>query len=118
MTRERFFCIAMAGSFLWYWVPGYLFTALSMFNWVCWIAPNNVVINVLFGTNSGLGMSVLTFDWGMIAFIGSPLVTPVRWLSFFFASFIAHISHPVVVPNEHGSCVHSYVLDHCANPLL
>lgn len=76
MTRERFFCIAMAGSFIWYWVPGYLFTALSMFNWVCWIAPNNVVVNTLFGTNSGLGMSVLTFDWGMIAFIGSPLVTP------------------------------------------
>jgi len=82
MTRERFFCIAMACSFIWYWVPGYLFTALSMFNWVCWIAPNNVVINALFGTNSGLGMSVLTFDWAMIAFIGSPLVTPVRWLSF------------------------------------
>ena len=87
MTRERFFCIAMAGSFIWYWVPGYLFTALSMFNWVCWIAPNNVVVNTLFGTNSGLGMSVLTFDWGMIAFIGSPLVTPVCRLSFSVASF-------------------------------
>ncbi|KAF8168231.1 OPT oligopeptide transporter [Crassisporium funariophilum] len=76
ITRERFFCIAMACSFVWYWIPGYLFTALSMFNWVCWIAPNNVVVNALFGTNTGLGMSILTFDWGMIAFIGSPLVTP------------------------------------------
>lgn len=76
MTRERFFLIAMACSFVWYWVPGYLFTALSMFNWVCWIAPNNLVVNALFGTNTGLGMSMLTFDWSMIAFIGSPLVTP------------------------------------------
>jgi OPT family oligopeptide transporter len=78
MTRQRFFLIAVACSFVWYWIPGYLFTALSMFNWVCWIAPNNLVVNTLFGTNTGLGMSVLTFDWGMIAFIGSPLVTPVR----------------------------------------
>jgi OPT family oligopeptide transporter len=77
MTRERFFCISVAGSFIWYWVPGYLFTALSMFNWVCWIAPKNIVINVLFGVNTGLGMSALTFDWGMISFLGSPLATPV-----------------------------------------
>ncbi|KAF9458343.1 glutathione transporter [Collybia nuda] len=76
MTRERFFVIAMACSFIWYWVPGYLFTALSVFNWVCWIAPNNLVVNALFGTNTGLGMSILTFDWSMISFIGSPLVTP------------------------------------------
>ncbi|KAF8350168.1 OPT oligopeptide transporter protein-domain-containing protein [Amanita rubescens] len=76
MTRERFFLIAFICSFVWYWVPGYLFTALSVFNWVCWIAPQNVVINTLFGTSTGLGMSVLTFDWSQIAFIGSPLVTP------------------------------------------
>ncbi|KAF8898456.1 OPT oligopeptide transporter [Infundibulicybe gibba] len=76
MSRERFFVIAMACSFVWYWLPGYLFTALSVFNWVCWIAPNNVAVNALFGTNTGLGMGILTFDWSMIAFIGSPLVTP------------------------------------------
>jgi OPT family oligopeptide transporter len=78
MTRERFFCIALACSFVWYWVPGYLFTALSVFNWVCWIAPNNIAVNALFGSSTGLGMGVFTFDWSMISFIGSPLVTPVR----------------------------------------
>jgi len=78
MTSERFFCIAMTCSFIWYWVPGYLFTALSIFNWVCWIAPNNVAVNALFGTNTGLGLGILTFDWSVIAFSnGSPLVTPV-----------------------------------------
>jgi hypothetical protein len=77
ISREKFFCIAFACSFVWYWVPGYLFTALSMFNWACWIAPNNVVVNTLFGTNTGLGMGLLTFDWTMITYIGSPLVTPV-----------------------------------------
>ncbi|PPQ71007.1 hypothetical protein CVT26_014269 [Gymnopilus dilepis] len=76
MSRGKFFCIAMACSFVWYWVPGFLFTGLSMFNWICWIAPNNVVVNALFGNTTGLGMSILTFDWSQIAFIGSPLVTP------------------------------------------
>ncbi|KAJ7462034.1 OPT oligopeptide transporter [Mycena latifolia] len=76
MTRERFFFIVCACSFVWYWVPGYLFTALSVFNWICWIAPTNVTVNALFGANTGLGMSILTFDWSMISFIGSPLVTP------------------------------------------
>ncbi|EAU93222.2 glutathione transporter [Coprinopsis cinerea okayama7 len=76
MSRERFFVLAMVGSAVWFFVPGYLFTALTMFNWVCWIAPDNVTVNALFGVNTGLGMSMLTFDWSMIAFIGSPLVTP------------------------------------------
>ena len=76
ISRERFFTYALIGAFCWYWVPGYLFTALSAFNWVCWIAPNNVVVNQLFGTMSGLSFTVLTFDWSQIAFIGSPLATP------------------------------------------
>jgi OPT family oligopeptide transporter len=79
ISRERFFCYAAIGSFVWYWFPGYLFTALSTFNWVCWIAPDNAVVNTLFGTSSGLGMGLLTFDWAMISYVGSPLVTPVRY---------------------------------------
>jgi OPT family oligopeptide transporter len=79
MTRERFFLIVLLASFVWYWIPGYIFTALSVFNWVCWIKPDSVVVNALFGTNSGLGMGILTFDWSMISYIGSPLVTPVRF---------------------------------------
>jgi OPT family oligopeptide transporter len=82
MSRQRFFLFVLLGIYLWQWIPGYVFTGLSMFSWVCWIAPNNVVVNILFGTMSGLGMSVLTFDWAMISFIGSPLVTPVRSVLF------------------------------------
>ncbi|KAG9026338.1 hypothetical protein FRB95_008983 [Tulasnella sp. JGI-2019a] len=36
----------------------------------------NIIINQLFGYSSGLGMGVITFDWAMIAYNGSPLVTP------------------------------------------
>ncbi|KAJ7129479.1 small oligopeptide transporter [Mycena epipterygia] len=75
-SRERFFYIAFACSAVWYILPGYLFTALSYFSWVCWIAPNNIVVNQLFGVNYGLGMGLLTFDWAQIAYIGSPLATP------------------------------------------
>jgi OPT oligopeptide transporter protein len=77
MSRLKFFCIILACSFIWYWVPGYLWTGLSVFNWVCWIAPNNVVVNELFGSVTGLGWGLITFDWAMISFVGSPLVTPV-----------------------------------------
>ncbi|KAH9911843.1 OPT oligopeptide transporter [Fomitopsis serialis] len=76
ISRERFFGFVFLGSFCWYWFPDYIFQAMSYFNWVCWIVPNNVVVNQLFGYSSGLGMSLLTFDWAQISYIGSPLATP------------------------------------------
>lgn len=76
ISRGKFFAIIVACSFIWYFVPGYLWTGLSVFNWVCWIVPTNVAVNSLFGTSTGLGMGLLTFDWSMISYIGSPLVTP------------------------------------------
>jgi hypothetical protein len=30
----------------------------------------------MFGYSHGMGMSLLTFDWAQIAYIGSPLATP------------------------------------------
>jgi hypothetical protein len=57
-------------------LPSYLFTALSSFSWVCWIAPNNAKVNQLFGVTHGLAMGIPTFDWGQIAFTGSPFPTP------------------------------------------
>ncbi|KAI0271699.1 OPT oligopeptide transporter [Gloeopeniophorella convolvens] len=76
ISRERFFLFGFLASCIWYIFPGYLFTALSTFSWVTWIWPNDSKVNQLFGYNSGLGMSILTFDWNNIAFIGSPLATP------------------------------------------
>ena len=45
ISRHRFFLYAVIGSAVYFFFPGYIFTALSMFNWVCWIAPNNAVVN-------------------------------------------------------------------------
>ena len=74
VSRKRFFLYAGAVSMCWYFVPGYLFQALSYFSWVCWIAPDNIVVNQLFGYVSGLGMSTITFDWAQISFMGEPVV--------------------------------------------
>ncbi|KAF7313127.1 OPT oligopeptide transporter [Mycena kentingensis (nom. inval.)] len=76
-SRERFFYIAFGCAAVYYILPGYLFGALSYFSWVCWIAPDNLVVNQLFGIRYGLAMSVVTFDWSQIvSFLGSPLATP------------------------------------------
>ncbi|KAJ3875264.1 small oligopeptide transporter [Lentinula edodes] len=75
-SRERFFLMAFIGAVLWTFLPSYLFTALSIFSWPCWIAPNNLKVNQLFGFQSGLALSMITFDWNQIAYIGSPLATP------------------------------------------
>ncbi|KAF8954190.1 OPT oligopeptide transporter [Flammula alnicola] len=76
MSRYKFFMITTIGSLVFFFLPGYLFEALSIFSFICWAAPNNVPVNQLFGVRTGLGMSVLTFDWTQISWIGSPLMVP------------------------------------------
>ncbi|KAF8267140.1 OPT oligopeptide transporter [Lactarius quietus] len=77
ISRGRFFTYVFIGYFIYNFLPSYLFTALSKFSWVCWIAPNNVKLNQMFGVTHGLAMGVLTFDWGQItAYNGSPLPSP------------------------------------------
>ncbi len=72
ISRERFFACAFAGSFCWYFLPGYLFQALSYFSWVCWIAPDNVPVNQMFGYVHGMGMSLITFDWAQVSCYDPP----------------------------------------------
>ncbi|KAJ8187241.1 hypothetical protein LV157_004894 [Aspergillus fumigatus] len=77
VSRLRFFLIVFSVGAIWYIVPGYLFTALSSFSFVCWVVPHNVIINQLFGQETGLGMSLLTFDWAQVVFANqSPLLVP------------------------------------------
>ncbi|KNG82706.1 oligopeptide transporter [Aspergillus nomiae NRRL 13137] len=77
ITRLRFFIFVFAGGAIWYFAPGYLFTGLSTFTFICWIVPTNVVVNQLFGQTTGLGMSILTFDWAQVVYANqSPLLVP------------------------------------------
>ncbi|KAA1468341.1 small oligopeptide transporter [Dentipellis sp. KUC8613] len=88
VSRERFFLYAFLCTFFWYFFPGYIFQALSFFSWVTWIRPQNTTISQLFGYVHGLGMSVVTFDWSQIAYIGSPLATPWWAEANIFAGFV------------------------------
>jgi len=76
ISRLRFFMYAMAGAFVWYFFPGLIFVGLSYFTWVCWIVPNNLVANHLFGMVTGLGLSPITFDWSQVAYNTNPLLSP------------------------------------------
>jgi hypothetical protein len=54
------------------------------------------VVNQLFGVETGLGMSILTFDWNQIAFIGSPLMIPWWAEVHIMAGFV--VAYWVIVP--------------------
>ena len=88
ISRFRYFMYVFIGAFFFFFLPGYLFQALSVFSWVCWLAPNNVPINQVFGVVNGLGMSVLTFDWTVISWIGSPFMIPWWAEVHIFAGFV------------------------------
>ncbi|CAI4211109.1 unnamed protein product [Parascedosporium putredinis] len=75
--RYRLFLIVGTAGFIWYWFPGWIFQGLSYFMWICWIAPNNVIVNKLFGGYSGYGLFPLTFDWTVVSgYLTSPLIPP------------------------------------------
>lgn len=75
--RYRLFLIISGASFVWYWFPGWIFRGLSYFSIVCWIWPNSVVVNKIFGGTSGYGLLPLTFDWTVVTgYMGSPLIPP------------------------------------------
>lgn len=76
MSRYKFFLIACASAFSFYFLPGYLFTLMSVGNWFCLIAPDNVPLNQMLGTQQGLGLIPLTFDWNQYSYVGNPLYTP------------------------------------------
>lgn len=54
--------LTFIAGFVWYWLPDLIFPALSYFTWICWIAPNNVVVNQVFGMKSGIGLLPFTLD--------------------------------------------------------
>ncbi|OWP05047.1 hypothetical protein B2J93_617 [Marssonina coronariae] len=77
MGRYKWFLVVMAAIFVWEWFPLWIAPFLGAFTFVCWAAPNNVVVNQLFGGQTGLALIPITFDWSIItAFVLSPLVYP------------------------------------------
>ncbi|KAI1805642.1 small oligopeptide transporter [Daldinia bambusicola] len=77
MPRYRWFGLVTLASALYYFIPGYFAQFLSVFAFATWMAPQNPVVNQLFGGTTGLSLLPITFDWTQISgYIGSPLVFP------------------------------------------
>ncbi|KAI5244782.1 small oligopeptide transporter-like protein [Aureobasidium subglaciale] len=81
MTRYKWFMICMIGMFVWSWFPDFIIPAFSYFAWVTWAKPNNVIVNQLFGQQTGVSLGFpftgFTLDWAQInSFYGSPLLSP------------------------------------------
>ncbi|KIY49349.1 OPT superfamily oligopeptide transporter [Fistulina hepatica ATCC 64428] len=66
-----------SGMFVYFWFPDYIFTALSQFNWMTWIAPNNIDLAAITGSIGGLGLNPIpTFDWNQLTVVVDPLISP------------------------------------------
>ncbi|OBA20920.1 OPT-domain-containing protein [Metschnikowia bicuspidata var. bicuspidata NRRL YB-4993] len=90
ISRYNFFLVAFIGSFVYFWLPDYLFEALSYFNWMTWIAPNNATLAVITGSIGGLGLNpITTFDWNIISFNSALIIPFYSQLNQYIGSIIA-----------------------------
>lgn len=104
ILRLYFFLIVGVAAFCYYWIPGLIFTGLSYFSWICWIKPDSVIINQVFGLATGLAMfpNSIALDWSQImGYIGSPLIPPAAVHMTILASMV--IIFWIVVPGLHYS---------------
>ncbi|RTE84970.1 hypothetical protein BHE90_000470 [Fusarium euwallaceae] len=77
MTRYKFFLMSFGAMFVWFWFPEHIASALSLFNWLAWIAPDNFTLAAITGVKKGLGLNPLpTFDWNVATYNVDPLLVP------------------------------------------
>ncbi|KAI3842416.1 hypothetical protein MKW92_022590 [Papaver armeniacum] len=88
-SRAKFFVIALVCSFVWYVVPGYLFTTLTSISWVCWTFSKSVTAQQLGSGMRGLGLGAFSLDWSTVAsFLFSPLICPFFAIMNVFAGYV------------------------------
>lgn len=93
ITRMRWFLYCFGAMFFYFWFPNYLFQALSYFNWITWIAPQNVNLAAMCGSIGGLGVNPFpTFDWNQITVQVDPLINP------FFSTFNVFLGALATMP--------------------
>lgn len=77
ISRYRLFFYVFTASFVYFWIPDFLFPALSYFAWMTWISPNNFNLNMITGSSLGLGFNPIpSFDWNVISVVSAPLAYP------------------------------------------
>ncbi|RDW32775.1 OPT oligopeptide transporter protein-domain-containing protein [Yarrowia lipolytica] len=89
ITEYQAFMMFGFGAFLYFWVPNYLFTALSTFNWMSWIAPNNINLATVTGSVTGMGFNpIATFDWSVITALVQPVYMPLYTIVTQYVGFV------------------------------
>ena len=94
-SKYKFFLLAFAAMFVYFWFPNFIFQALSIFSWMSWIAPDNLNLNAIVGMENGLGFNPLsTFDWNILLFDETdPLMVPFfstfnKFIGMFLSAFV------------------------------
>ncbi|KAJ7741785.1 OPT-domain-containing protein [Mycena maculata] len=96
LSRMRWFLYCFTSMFIYFWFPDYIFQALSYFNWMTWIAPDNVSLAAITGNVSGLGFNPIpTFDWNQLVYAVDPLIFP--FYSTFNTFLGTLITFPIIV---------------------
>ena len=89
LSRMGMFGLVFGCSFVFYWISGFVFTALADIGaFISWAAPRNATLSQVFGVTTGLGLFPLALDWGQISNLSNPLLTPFWAASCIFGSFV------------------------------
>ena len=90
ISRYNFFFVVFAASWCYFWIPNYLFTALSTFNWLTWIKPDNFNLAAITGSQTGLGLNpVPSFDWNTLNYNSALNIPFYSQLNQYIGSIIA-----------------------------
>ncbi|KAL8292594.1 hypothetical protein RQP46_001206 [Phenoliferia psychrophenolica] len=77
ISRLRFFLYVFLGYGFYFVFPDCIMQFLTYFNWMTWIAPNNKMLAIITGSQTGLGLNPISaFDWSYLTALSSPLITP------------------------------------------
>ncbi|KAJ7140663.1 OPT-domain-containing protein [Mycena epipterygia] len=93
ISRMRWFCYCFGSMFVYFWFPDFIFQALSYFNWMTWIAPDNISLAAITGSVSGLGLNPIpTLDWNQLVYVVDPLIYP------FYSTFNTFLGTLITLP--------------------
>ena len=77
VSRMRWLMYCFTTMFIYFWFPNYILRAMSYFNCITWIAPENVKLAAIAGSVTGLGLNPFpTFDWNQLVVQADPLINP------------------------------------------
>ncbi|KAK4443531.1 sexual differentiation process protein isp4 [Podospora aff. communis PSN243] len=103
MPKLHWFFTITAAMSVYAFIPSFLAQCLSTPGaFPTWLAPNNAIVNQLFGSTTGLSLLPLTLDWTQIAgFVGSPLIPP--WNAIWNTTLGVVLFYCILTPALHYS---------------